>query len=143
MVLNGREAESLLSLNDMFDIKAEEAEMLSPLVLAFVGDTVYDLFIRTMLVSSSTNGVDKLHKSATSYVNCAAQSDSIKRIEHMLTEKELSVFKRGRNAKSHPPKYADMAQYHNATGLEALVGYLFLTGNTERLYEVMKAILQG
>lgn len=133
----------MLNLNDVFDIKAEEVEMLSPLVLAFVGDTVYDLFVRTMLVTSSTNGVDKLHKTATSFVNCGAQSDSIKRIEHMLTEKELSVFKRGRNAKSHPPKNADMAQYHNATGLEALVGYLFLTGSTQRLNEIMKAILQN
>ncbi len=142
MVLSGREAELLLSLNDMFNIKAEEAELLSPLVLAFVGDTVYDLYVRTMLVSSSANGVDKLHKTATKYVNCAAQSDSIKKIEPMLTEKEVAVFKRGRNAKSHPPKNADMAQYHNATGLEALIGYLFLTGADNRLDEIIKAILE-
>ncbi len=126
----------------MFEVTPEGAERLSPLVLAFVGDTVYDLFVRTMLVTSSTNGVDKLHKTATKYVCCAAQSDSFRRIEEMLSEKEMSVFKRGRNAKSHPPKNADTAQYHNATGLEALIGYLFLSGNSERLYEIMKIILK-
>lgn len=132
----------MLSLNDMFNIKQEEVDLVSPLVLAFVGDTVYDLFVRTMLVASSTNGVDKLHKSATKYVCCSAQSDSIKRIEESLTEKEISVFKRGRNAKAHPPKNADMAQYHNATGLEALVGYLYLSGESERLYQIMGEILK-
>lgn len=132
----------MLSLNDMFDIKKEEVELLSPLVLAFVGDTVYDLFIRTMLVTSSTNGVNMLHKTATGYVCCSAQSDSIKGIEDMLTEKELSVFKRGRNAKAHPPRNADVVKYHNATGLETLVGYLYLSGQSQRLYEIMREILK-
>lgn len=132
----------MLSLNDMFEIKPEDAERLSPLVLAFVGDTVYDLFVRTMLVSSTSAGVDKLHKSATGYVRCCAQAESYKLIEGMLSEKELSVFKRGRNAKSHPPKNADVGQYHNATGLEALVGYLFLSGQSDRLYELMNVILK-
>lgn len=118
----------------------EQVEMLSPLVLAFVGDTVYDLYIRTKLISGSTAGVDKLHKQAISYVKCGAQSNSLQKIEPFLTEHETAIFKRGRNAKSHIPKNADMRDYKNATGLEALIGYIYLKGDEKRLHEIMNMI---
>lgn len=121
-------------------INNEKIEMLSPLVLAFVGDTVYDLYVRTRLVSQTNAGVDKLHKNATSYVNCSAQSQSIKKIEPFLTESERAVFKRGRNSKSHTPKNAEMADYKNATGFEALIGYIYLKGDNKRLKEIMDMV---
>lgn len=114
--------------------------MISPLVLAFIGDTVFDLYIRTKLVSESNCGVDKLHKKATTYVKCGAQSDSFKKIESFLNEHEIAVFKRGRNAKSHTPKNAELMDYKNATGLEALIGYIFLCGDDNRLNEIMNKI---
>ena len=92
-------------------INNEKIEMLSPLVLAFVGDTVYDLYVRTRLVSQTNAGVDKLHKNATSYVNCSAQSQSIKKIEP-LTESERAVFKRGRNLNRIPPKCRRITKCH-------------------------------
>ena len=118
----------------------EQIEMISPLVLAFIGDTVYDLYIRTNLVSGSNAGVDKLHKQATTYVKCSAQSCSFQKIEPYLTEHEIAIFKRGRNAKSQVPKNAEMKDYKNATGLEALIGYIFLSGDEKRLDEVMNKI---
>ena len=96
----------------------------SPLVLAYIGDAVYELYVRKNLVCGHNMPVDKLHKSATKLVNAGAQSESFKRIESMLTEKELSIYKRGRNTKSAVPKNAEMSQYRCATGLEALIGYI-------------------
>lgn len=113
----------------------------SPLVLAYIGDVVYELYIREMLVRQGNMPVDKLHKAATKFVNASAQSLCYKKIEDKLTESEINVFKRGRNAKSTVPKNADMTDYRTATGLEALVGYIYLTGEKERLDEIMSLIL--
>ena len=112
----------------------------SPLVLAYVGDAVFELYVRKMLTNIGNAQVDKLHKTATSYVNAAAQCDSFKKIEHKLTEFEMCIYKRGRNAKSTVPKNADMIQYRVATGLEALIGYIYLTGDINRLDEIMSLI---
>ena len=114
----------------------------SPLVLAYIGDAVFEIFVRKMLVSQGNTSVDKLHKKATEYVKSSAQSASYRKIEGILTEEEISVFKRGRNAKSNPPKNADVIEYHTATGLEALIGYIYLSENTERLDEIMNLILE-
>lgn len=117
------------------------AKEYSPLVLAYIGDVVYELYVRRMLVSKHNMQVDKLHKTAVSIVNSSAQAKSYHKIEHMLTEEEIAVFKRGRNAKSSVPKNSDMSEYKAATGLEALVGYIYLSGDQNRLDEIMNIIL--
>ncbi|WHH61398.1 ribonuclease III domain-containing protein [Petroclostridium sp. X23] len=110
----------------------------SPLVLAYIGDAVYEVYIRTMLIKKGNMPVHKLHRQATLYVKAKAQSDTIHRIEGYLTGEELAVFKRGRNAKSGTvPKNADINDYRHATGFEALLGYLYLSNNTERLMEIL------
>ena len=116
---------------------------LSPLNLAFVGDTVFDLFVREKLVCEANRPVNRLHKSATKLVKASAQAEAAIKITEKLTEKELSVLKRGRNAHTnHKAKNADVVDYHYATGLEALFGYLYLNGETERLRELFEMIVE-
>ena len=106
----------------------------SPLVLAYLGDAVYELYIRSLLVSRGNLPVQKLHKAATDFVKAKAQSDAITALEPELTEEELQVYKRGRNAKPGTvPKNANVGDYHRATGFEALAGYLYVCGKTDRL----------
>jgi ribonuclease-3 family protein len=124
------------------DIKADT---LSPLTLAFTGDAVFSLFVREMLVCDANRPVGKLHKLSVNWVKAEAQSKGMRAILPLLTEKETEVFKRGRNAHtSHTPKNQSGCDYHYATGFEALVGYLYLKDETERLSlllnEVIKAI---
>ncbi len=119
-----------------------KANEYSPLVLAYIGDAIYELYVRNMLVSKHNIQVDKLHKMAVSIVKSSAQAKSYHKIENELTEEELTVFKRGRNAKSSVPKNSDMSEYKTATGLEALIGYIYLSGNKERLDEIMNLILR-
>jgi ribonuclease-3 family protein len=114
----------------------------SPLVLAYMGDACYELFIRNMLVSRANEQVEKLHKKTISYVKASAQAAIIDHYidEGMLTEEEMTVFKRGRNTKSHTiPKNAVPSEYRKATGFEALIGFLYLKGDTERTEELIKA----
>ena len=114
-----------------------EVNNLSPLTLAFVGDTVFDLFVREMLVCQANRSVNKLHKCATEYVKASAQCEIVGRLMPHLTEKEVSVFKRGRNAHTkHKAKNASECDYHMSTGFEALFGYLYLSGDIERLREL-------
>lgn len=124
------------------DIKVDT---LSPLTLAFTGDAVFSLFVREMLVCDANRPVGKLHKLSVNWVKAEAQSKGMRAILPILTEKETEVFKRGRNAHtSHTPKNQSGCDYHYATGFEALVGYLYLKDETERLSlllnEVIKAI---
>ena len=113
----------------------------SPLVLAYVGDAVYELYVRKHITKDNNIQVDKLHKKAVSVVKSSAQAKSYHLIENMLTEEEVAVFKRGRNAKSSVPKNSDMSEYKTATGLEALIGYIYLKGDINRLDEIMNLIL--
>ncbi len=110
------------------------------LELAYLGDTVYDLYVRGRLVTVGGQ-VNKLHKAASGLVNAGAQSEALARIEAVLTEDESDVVRRARNAKQSPPKNADPRAYHRATGLEALIGYLYLMGRIERLDELMRLAL--
>ena len=124
------------------DIKADT---LSPLTLAFTGDAVFSLYIREMLVCEANRPVGQLHKLSVNWVKAEAQSKGMRAILPLLTEKETEVFKRGRNAHtSHTPKNQSGCDYHYATGFEALVGYLYLKDEAERLNlllnEVIKAI---
>lgn len=113
----------------------------SPLVLAYIGDCVYELFVRTYLLKDKNEHVNKLHKSAESFVNNKAQSDLYLRIKDVLTEEEMAIFKRGRNANSHPPKNALLRDYKSATGIEALIGYLYLSKQSDRIIYLMKYLL--
>ncbi len=132
--------EENISLNG--DDILTEAEQYSPLVLAYMGDAVYELYVRKMLVSKANTQVDKLHKSAVQIVKAEAQCEAFRKIENELTEKEMAVFKRGRNTKSSVPKHSSVAEYRTATGLEALIGYIYLTGDTNRLNYIMNLILE-
>ncbi|WP_294373258.1 Mini-ribonuclease 3 [uncultured Clostridium sp.] len=112
-----------------------EARMLNPLQLALIGDGVYEIFIRNYILSNNTAlSANKIHVKAIQYVKAKSQSIIMHNIEELLTEDEEAVFKRGRNAKSPTvPKNADVRDYRMATGFEALVGYLYLCGNKDRL----------
>ena len=113
----------------------KEARLLNPLQLALVGDGVYELFIRNSILSNNLElSAHKIHVKAIGYVKAKSQSIIMHEIEDKLTENESYIFKRGRNAKSATvPKNADVRDYRMATGVEALVGYLYLIGDTERL----------
>jgi ribonuclease-3 family protein len=114
-----------------------QARMYSPLTLAFLGDAVYSLLVRNMLTVESNKPAGKLHKDSIKFVNAAFQAQMIKELMDELSENEIAVFKRGRNAHSaHSPKNQSDADYRYATGFEALYGYLYLCGNTERIKEL-------
>ncbi len=116
----------------------ENPSLYSPLTLALVGDAVYELFIRTKLIEDKSELAHKVHKKAIGFVCAKGQATSAEKLMEVLNEKEMSVFKRGRNAKSPTvPKNADVAQYRCATGFEALMGYLYLADETERLNQLM------
>jgi ribonuclease III family protein len=123
---------------------AHEARQLNPLVLAFIGDAIYEIFIRTYLVDKNRDmSVHKLHVNCISYVKAHAQSEFIKALEERLTEEELAIFKRGRNSKSGTvPKNADLQEYKAATGFEALIGYLYITEQTERLNYLFNSVIK-
>ena len=107
---------------------------MNPIVLAFVGDAVYSLFVREKLVFGSDCKTGELNKLATSYVKATAQAEFIKEIMPLLTEEELAVFRRARNAKKTTrARSASVAEYNLSTGFEAVLGYLYLTGESERL----------
>ncbi len=111
----------------------------SPLTLAFIGDSIYDLIIRTAVVEGGNAPVNKLHKRASKLVQATAQSELYHQIKDSLTEEETAVFKRGRNAKSFTSaKNAGIVEYRTATGLEALVGYLYLMDRMDRVLELIK-----
>ncbi len=111
----------------------------SPLTLAFIGDSIFDLIIRTSVVESGNAPVNKLHKRASKLVQATAQADLFHIIKDQLSEEEMAIYKRGRNAKSFTSaKNAGIVEYRTATGLEAMIGYLYLTDQMDRLLELMK-----
>jgi ribonuclease-3 family protein len=115
-----------------------DARTYSPLSLAYIGDAIYDVMIRTMVVSRGNMSVNKYHKIATQYVKAEAQAKLAHAIEPNLTEEELSVYKRGRNAKSvSTAKNASVIDYRTATGFEALMGYLYLQDQDERIVDLL------
>ncbi len=122
------------------DIKVDT---LSPLTLAFTGDAVFSLFIREMLVCDANRPVGKLHTLSVQAVKASAQAEGMKKILPLLTEKETEVFKRGRNAHtSHTPKNQSECDYHYATGFEALIGYLYLKDEKERLNLLLNEVIK-
>ena len=122
-----------------FNIERKEAKEFSPLVLAYIGDAVYELMIRSILVSRGNRPVNKLNKDATSLVKAGAQSEIVKLISDKLSEEEYTVFKRGRNSSPHTmAKNASMTDYKYATGFEALIGFLYLDNRCNRALELVK-----
>ncbi len=118
-----------------------EAKNMSPVSLAFVGDGVYTLYIRTMLAKNSTAKAGALHKLASGYVKAESQAKAMISIQDRITPDEEYIYKRGRNAKTtNTAKNASMIEYKMATGFEALVGYLYLTGANDRLVEILHMI---
>ena len=116
-----------------------DPRQLSPLTLAFVGDGVFDLFIREEIVCSANRPVKELNKLKVERVRCEAQARLYEAMEQELTEEEADIFRRGRNAHtSHTPKNATASDYHTATGLEALFGYLYLSDRADRIRELLK-----
>lgn len=111
----------------------------SPLTLAYIGDAVYEMVIRTILVGKGNSSVNKLNQKATKLVKASAQKDMLYAIEEFLNEDEHTIYKRGRNAKSFSAaKNASITEYRIATGLESLLGYLYLIGEVERILELIK-----
>lgn len=122
-----------------FNIERKEAKEFSPLVLAYIGDAVYELIVRSILVSMGNRPVNKLNKDATSLVKAGAQSEIVKLISDKLSEEEYTVFKRGRNSSPHTmAKNASMTDYKYATGFEALIGFLYLDNRCNRALELVK-----
>ncbi len=122
----------------------EEVRQLNPLVLAFIGDGAYEVFIRSYIIDRNRNmPVHKLHIKTISYVRAHEQSNFMNQLIELLNEEELSIYKRGRNAKSGTiPKNADVREYRNATGFEALIGYLYLIDDKERLEELLNRCVE-
>ncbi|MCT4606240.1 MAG: Mini-ribonuclease 3 [Marinisporobacter sp.] len=121
----------------------EEIRFVSPLVLAYIGDAVYEVYIREYIVYKYGGNVNKLHKLATKFVKAGAQAKIAHALEGEISEKEWNLIKRGRNQKSGTvPKNADLTDYKYATGFEALIGYLHLLGNTDRIKEIIKRAVE-
>ena len=117
----------------------EEVNQMSPLTWAYVGDCVYELYIRTKLVDITKLKPHELHIKSVKYVKAKAQAETLKKIESILTEEEKEIVRRGRNTQTHHiAKNASMQDYMYATAFEALIGYLYLTKQDERLSEIMK-----
>ena len=116
---------------------------LHPLVLAYVGDAAYDLYVRSRLALGMAGPVNRLHAEATRYVRCASQADVIRHIYNALDDNEKDIVRRARNAKpGYIPKHAGVVDYHNATGFEALVGYLYIKRDVGRLDEILASAFE-
>ena len=117
----------------------EEVNQMSPLTWAYVGDCVYELYIRTKLVDTTKLKPHELHIKSVKYVKAKAQAETLKKLETILTEEEKEIVRRGRNTQTHHiAKNASMQDYMYATAFEALIGYLYLTKQDDRLFEMMK-----
>lgn len=117
----------------------EEVNLLSPLIWAYVGDCVYELYIRTKLINETNLKPHKLHIEAIKYVKAQAQAEILKKIEDELSEEEKDIVRRGRNAENHHlPKNCNVQEYMYATAYEALIGYLYLTKQNERLKNILE-----
>lgn len=141
--LTENEVDIVISKQALEGLDIAQPQILPALTLAYIGDVVYELEVRRHILASGIRKVDDLHRAAVNWVRASRQAEAARMIEPDLTEQELSVFHRGRNAKSHnAPKNVSPAIYHVATGLEALVGYWYLSGNEQRLNEFFTKLWQ-
>lgn len=130
----------LTKIKEAFACEGQDVRAYSPLTLAYIGDGIYELVIRSVVVERANRSANDLHKKTTRYVKAPAQSAMIEALLPELTEEEEAVYRRGRNAKSYTTaKNASVADYRRATGFEALMGYLYLTGQIDRMLQLIKA----
>lgn len=131
-------------IKEKFQLPEVDVATYSPLALAYIGDGIYDLIIRSIVVGRGNTKASKLHMTTSQLVKAHAQSEMMRVIEPVLTEHEEEIFHRGRNAKSPTmAKNATMTDYRRATGFEALMGYLYLTDQTERIFELVELGLES
>ena len=124
---------------DEFGLVEQDIRTYSPLTLAYIGDAIFELVVRTVLVERKNTQAEKLHKAATKIVKAETQALMIEALKEELTEEEMAVYKRGRNAKAVTrAKNATMSEYRRATGFEALMGYLYLKGDMERMIKLIR-----
>lgn len=129
-------------IRDAYDYKKTDPKSLSPLTLAYIGDSIFDLIVKTRVVLRANAPAAKLHKASSRIVNATTQSAMIHSLLPSLTEEETAIYRRGRNAKSYTTaKNASISDYKAATGFEALLGWLYLNGNMERIYDLVLTIL--
>ena len=130
---------SVNGIGSFFGIEGKDIRSFSPLTLAYIGDAVYEIVIRTIIVEKGNAPVNKLHHKASSLVKAVAQKEAMEKILPLLTKEEEAVYKRGRNAKSYTSaKNTSVIDYRIATGFEALMGFLYLMGRNERMLELVK-----
>lgn len=131
------------AIRKKFDCSDMDIRTYSPLTLAYIGDAIYDLVIRSVVVERANRPAKNLHKITIKYVNARTQARMVKVLEEELSEEETAVYHRGRNAKSYTmAKNASVTEYRMATGLEALFGYLYLNGQTDRLLTLVRLALE-
>lgn len=132
----------LKGIAEHFPLTEKELRGYSSLGLAYIGDCIFELFVRTMVVTKRNDKANHYHQKTIGYVNAAAQTEMMEIIKPLLTDEEKAVFRRGKNAKSlSPAKNQSSHDYHIATGFEALMGYLYLSGQMERLKELIRICL--
>ncbi len=125
--------------NEQFGIEGQDIRTYSPLTLAYIGDAIFDVIIRSILVNKGNTAVNKLHQRASSIVKAGTQAALVKALEDEFTEEEADYYRRGRNSKPHTKaKNASTMEYLDATGFEAVMGFLYLTGNMDRACELVK-----
>lgn len=135
--------QSIKYMKEQLGIKDVDIRTYSPLALAYIGDCVFDMLIRSIVVSKGNMAVQKYHKKVSALVNAHAQAEMITALEPELTEEEQMIYKRGRNSKpATMAKNASAREYKTATGMEALLGYLYLTDQHTRLIDIVKRSLE-
>lgn len=131
-------------MQKVFDMKEVDIREYSPLTLAYIGDSIFDVIIKSLVVNEGNKQVKKLHSETSLYVQASAQSQMMRVIQDHLTEDEHAIYKRGRNAKSvSPAKNQSITDYRRATGFEALMGYLYLKKEWKRMLDLVKMGLDG
>lgn len=140
----GLELELDSYMHSLFEMKEVDISSYSPLTLAYIGDSIYDLIIKTLVINEGNKQVKKLHSETSSMVQASAQSEMMRTLQPLLTEEEHAVYKRGRNAKSvSPAKNQSVTDYRRATGFEALMGWLYLKKEYARMLDLIKTGLQA
>ena len=126
-------------MQEVFHMQEVDIHTYSPLALAYIGDGIYDLVIRSLVINAGNKQVQKLHKETSALVQASAQSQMMREMQEHLSAEELAIYKRGRNAKSvSPAKNQSITDYRRATGFEALLGYLYLEKNWKRIIDLVK-----
>lgn len=126
-------------MQEIFEMQEVDINSYSPLTLAYIGDSIYDLIIKSIVINQGNRQVNKLHKETSGYVQASAQSLMMRTMQEHLTDEERAIYKRGRNAKSvSPAKNQSLNDYRRATGFEALLGYLYLKKEWKRMLDLVK-----